>query len=233
MKMFNQNKEKIEKSLEFGEIPGLEMLKDKVRVGRKTPLEYEEMKAKERKEVKQNKHDKARDLLINIIEYNNKNGRKTKLKLTENDNLKEIFGNLSESELYEVESVLSFAHDPIDDDPKRRGLFTIQDHDKMNYIIALLKKEIPGFAEQLAINKLKGELTMGEKKIKELEIERDKRRLEHKERIESRNLTTMPKLTKVETPSNKHICEFCGRDDFKSAGGKGSHMKTCDKKPKE
>lgn len=219
----------------IGVIPNIDK---KIKLGRKV-TDYDEMKAKERMEIKQTKEEAAKGFLLDVIAYCNQNGKKSDFKLKENETVKDFFRILSDEKLYNVYELIKYAHDPICpecgkefdegvtecircDQKVQRFIVSIPAHQQMNYIIAILENMVIGLTEDLEIERIMKQLNS---KVLSLE---EKRVMSDRINVLRNHKEIKLAKQKVEKPKNEvFICEGC-KKVCKTSGGLGSHQNHCD-----
>lgn len=179
---------------------------------------YEERRQEERKKRENDKNMETLELLKASIEYYE---RLAPLKdctiILKGVSLEEELNNLTEAQLFEVQKILDFAHDPFQG---QRLIVSIVDHDKMNYIIKLLRERIPGFKERVQLIKLENSISEIQGQKQELHARIKKAQEKYNQKLEK--VMAQPKPS-VEEES--HVCKECGKI-CKTGSGLASHMKT-------
>jgi len=223
----------------------LPFVTDALKLQKKAPIEYEQMKRQERAKTEEDKKVAAKELLLRVIDYNNKTGNKTVVKFEKDANLLELYNALSENELRDVYSLLKRAHDPLclecnksyeegislcpicGSTSLNRLIKTIPDHENMNLLLMFIKHRIVGFTEELEIETLKKQLNSNVLSLEEKMILSS--RIQELQKHKERKLQEVKRTTEdtVKVPLSVLTCEGCGKE-FKNAGGKGSHQRTCE-----
>lgn len=192
---------------------------------------YEDRIKEERLTWKEEKSNIAKDLLIKSIEYYKKNFKGTQIKIDPEKTLGENLDVLSESQLFEVNFILDFCHDPKDferiDIP--RIIISIPDHKIMKRIIYKLKKRIPAFKLRLELRKLENQESEIEKRKRELKNSITKAQTDFKKRKVGAN-----KEKTIKEKSNiKNIpitCTYTGCGKVcNSPAGLASHLRSAHK----
>jgi len=192
---------------------------------------YEDRIKKEREDRKVGKGDLAKDLLAKSIDYFIKNFKETKIKIDPKKTLDENLDVLTEEQLFEVNYILDFCHEPkgFDRFDVSRMIISIPDHVIMKTIIAKLKKYIPAFKQRLELIKLETQESDIEKRKKELRINIAKAQANFKERtVES----VMEKVEKFDMKNVPLTCTYPGCEKVcNSPAGMASHLRS--HKPKK
>ena len=203
-----------------GLIPGLG------KEGKGKIILYEDRIMKEREDRKLGKSNLAKKLLKNSIDYFKQNFKDTKIKIDPEKSLGENLDLLTEEQLFEVNVILDFCHDPKDfDHPEiARMLVSIPDHSIMKFIIVKIKKRIPAFKLRLELIKLETQESDIEKRKKELRVFIVKAQEAYKTR------TIEPVIEKVEKfniNNTKINCTYPGCDKVcNSPAGLASHLRS-------
>lgn len=203
-----------------GLIPGLG------KEGKGKIILYEDRIMKEREDRKLGKSNLAKKLLKNSIDYFKKNFKDTKIKIDPEKSLGENLDLLTEEQLFEVNVILDFCHDPKDfDHPEiARMLVSIPDHSIMKFIIVKIKKRIPAFKLRLELIKLETQESDIEKRKKEL------RKFIVKAQEDYKTRTIEPVIEKVEKfniNNTKLNCTYPGCDKVcNSPAGLASHLRS-------
>ena len=189
---------------------------------------YEDRIKKEREDKKTGKSDLAKDLLSKSISYFTKNFKETKIKI---DPKKTLDGNLdllTEAQLFEVNYILDFCHEPKDFErfDVSRMIVSIPDHGIMKRIITKLKKRIPAFKQRLELIKLETQESEIDRRKKELKINIAKAQADYKKR----NLETVKEKDEGKATNNQLVCEVegCGKV-CNSPAGLASHIRSAHK----
>ena len=148
-----------------GLIPGLGTQRSKT-------IDYNDRIKKQREDTKNVKDNSKKDLLIKSIIYYEKNFKTTLIKISPEKTLGENLDVLTEAQLFEVNYILDFCHDPKDFEHPEipRLIVTIPEHDIMKLIIVKLKKKIPAFKLRLELMELETRESEIEKKKKQLRV---------------------------------------------------------------
>jgi len=167
--------------------------------------------------------------LTKSIDYYKKNFKNTSLKIIPERNLGENLDVLTESQLFEVNHVLDFCHNPIEFEKfdVERLIVSIPDHDVMKFIIAKIKKRIPGFRLRMELLKLENQESQIEKRKKELKKNIVKAQESYKTRViktDKEKIEIKNKQINCTYPGCKKVCN--------SPAGLASHLRSAHK-PKE
>ena len=190
---------------------------------------YEDRIKKEREDRKLGKSDLAKDLLIKSIEYYKKNFKSTQIKIDLEKTLGENLDVLSESQLFEVNFILDFCHDPKDfDHPEiARMIVSIPDHSIMKRITVKLKKRIPAFKLRLELIKLETQESEIEKRKKELKNSIIKAQDAFRKRDIKSNKV---KIKDIKEKNNQMICTESGCEKVcNTPAGLASHIRSAHK----
>jgi len=187
----------------------------------KPPRDYIERVSQEKQKREKTLQEEAKDFLLRAIEYFNSYSpeRPTTLNIG-NLGLFEELDKLSEKQLFEVQKILDFAHDPFEG---KRFIQSIPEHNRMDYIISQCKTRIPGFEDRVRLMKLKQEKTEMEKQETIL-IERiNKAQIIFKEK---KPILNIEKPDEVISDKLKWCCPVCKEIiEAPNRGGIGSHVK--------
>lgn len=200
--------------------------------------DYNDVIAKKRAEAKSDKNEKTKIFFINCVNYYSKNYEKATLKIDETRTLDEILMSFTETQLFEVQKILDFCHDPRDfnDLITPRLIVKIKpDHEYMQYIISKIKKLIPAFEDRVKLARLDTELSEIEKKklvlqekIKKAQLQFESQvshlnfeeKVQPKEKIESLNENSQEAIQLSPTQ-----CRICYKE-CNSPAGLASHTRT-------
>lgn len=187
------------------------------------PKDYTERKEENKVKLEKSQQEEAKDLLLKAIEYYKEDSpnKDCTLKIG-NLGLHEELDKLSEKQLFEVQKILDFGHDPY---IGKRLIISIPDHNKMNYTISQLNKRIPGFKDRIKLLKLENEQTEIEKQksLLEAKIKKSQKKFKVKQLDTKAEIKAIKEAEDVKLQWNCPFCDFfCGGTN---RGGLGSHVK--------
>lgn len=194
-------------------------------------IDYDDRIKKEREDRKLGKSNIAKKLLTNSIDYFKKNFKDTSIKIDPKKSLGENLDVLTEEQLFEVNYILDFCHDPKDFEHPEipRMIVSIPDHTIMKLIIAKLKKRVPAFRERIELLKLETQESEIEKRKKELKVNIVKAQEAYKTRVIKSD------KEKIEAKNKQISCTYPGCEKVcNSPAGLASHLRSAHKpKPVE
>jgi hypothetical protein len=191
------------------------------------PKDYNEMKRKEKEANKKDLNKVSQELLLRSIEFYEEyyphselglvwNAEKVSINVG-NELLDMELNQLTEDELFGIQAIYDYCHD-------ERFIVTIDDHSKMDYVLAKIKKLIPGSKEKAELKRLLNEESLLQKQKRELQ--------EKVERAQTKHQTKIDKQQEKKNAPPIFKCDICGKV-CKSKVGLGQHSKVHEREENE
>lgn len=129
---------------------------------------YREQKETERLKVKVEQSVETLIFFKRVLKYCEGNGMKPSFTM-EGDDINKEFDKLTTKQLFEVGHLLKFAHNAIDNDPKRRYIVTVPEHELAGLVKNQCRIRIPAYDERLKLENLEKTQSDIEKRKQDLQ----------------------------------------------------------------